>query len=319
MDQVYASRADARDRAASTSSSSAAAPAAAPWRTRSPRPARASWCSSAATSCRRKPENWSPEAVWKELRYQTHGALARRARPRVPSLHALQRRRQHQVLGQRALPAAPRGLPGGRSIATACRRPGRSTTTRWRRTTIAPSSSTTCAGRAGDDPTEPPRGPYPYPRGAALRRAWRDIVDAAARAGTASLAAAARRAASRRAGRLPPLQHLQFVRLPHPRQERRGRLRHPARARSGRTSRCGPTRCARRLITDAAGAPGRRRSRSSATGATVRVDAPLFVVVVRRGQFRRAAAALGQRPRIPTGLANSSGWSAGATWRISRR
>ena len=51
-------------------------------------------------------ENWSPDAVWKELRYRDEGTLARRARPRVSSLHALQRRREHQVLGQRPLSAA---------------------------------------------------------------------------------------------------------------------------------------------------------------------------------------------------------------------
>ena len=89
-------------------------------------------------------------------------ALARRARPRVPAVHALLRRRQHEVLGQRALPAAARGLPGASSTSTASRRRGRSTTTRSRRTTIAPSGSTTCTAQHGVDPTEPPRGPYPY-------------------------------------------------------------------------------------------------------------------------------------------------------------
>ena len=91
------------------------------------------------------------------------GALARRARPRVPSVHALQRRRQHQVLGQRALPAAARGLPGASSTRTACRRPGRSTTTRWRRIYDRAERLYHVHGQHGVDPTEPPRGPFPYP------------------------------------------------------------------------------------------------------------------------------------------------------------
>ncbi len=45
---------------------------------------------------------------------------------------------------------------------TACRRPGRSTTTRSSRTTSVPSGSITCTARAAVDPTEPPRGPFPY-------------------------------------------------------------------------------------------------------------------------------------------------------------
>ena len=91
-----------------------------------------------------------------------HRALARRPGTRVPAVHALRRGRQHEVLGQRALPPAPRGLPGTASTSTACRPRGRSTTTRWRRTTIAPSGSTRSTAQHGIDPTEPPRGPYPH-------------------------------------------------------------------------------------------------------------------------------------------------------------
>ena len=58
-------------------------------------------------------ENWSADAVWKELRYRTPELWLDEQGRRVPALHALQRRRQHQVLGQRALPAAARGFPGG--------------------------------------------------------------------------------------------------------------------------------------------------------------------------------------------------------------
>jgi choline dehydrogenase-like flavoprotein len=47
-------------------------------------------------------ENWNPEAVWKDRRYRPKTAVA----PRVPPVHALRRRRQHEILGQRALPSA---------------------------------------------------------------------------------------------------------------------------------------------------------------------------------------------------------------------
>ena len=139
--------------------------------------------------------------------------LARRRRPRVPAVHALQRRRQHQVLGQRALPAAARGLPGGRArgrrlagVADRLRHAGavlrsrRAAVSRARRrpASIRPSR------RAGRIPT----------RRCRTRRAWRELVDAAARAGTASLAAAARTAATRRRRRLRPVQHLQLVSVP---------------------------------------------------------------------------------------------------------
>ena len=43
------------------------------------------------------------------------GTLARRSRQGVHALHALRRRREHEVLGQRAVSAAPRGLPGDRA------------------------------------------------------------------------------------------------------------------------------------------------------------------------------------------------------------
>ena len=131
-------------------------------------------------------ENWNPEAVWKHLRYRIDGALARRARPRVPAVHALLRRRQHEVLGQRAVPAASRGFRGGRSTSTASRRPGRSTTT-----TLEPYYERAerlyhVRGQHGVDPTEPPRGPFPYDAGSARATRWSDIVDAAAHVGPAS-------------------------------------------------------------------------------------------------------------------------------------
>ena len=90
------------------------------------------------------------------------GALARRARPGIPSVHALLRRRQHQVLGQRAVPPAPRGLSGRSSTWTASR-------PAWPidYDTLAPYYDRAerlyhVHGEQGIDPTEPPRGPFPY-------------------------------------------------------------------------------------------------------------------------------------------------------------
>ena len=100
------------------------------------------------------------------LRYQTTSAGST-ARPRVSPLHALQRRRQHQVLGQRALSAAARRFPAS-STWTECPRRGRSTTTRWRRTTNAPSVCIRCTA-SRRDPTEPARGSVSAPPGAPCR------------------------------------------------------------------------------------------------------------------------------------------------------
>ena len=135
-----------------TSSSSAAARAAARWRTRWRRRGARILVLERGDLVPQEDENWSPAAVWKDLRYRTTERVARRARRVVPALHALLRRRQHQVLGQRALPPAARGLRRGRAHATASRRPGRSTTTRWRRTTNARSGCTTCTVKPASIP-----------------------------------------------------------------------------------------------------------------------------------------------------------------------
>ena len=54
--------------------------------------------------------NWRPGGGLEASALPDDRALARRAAAGVPPVHALQRRRQHEVLGQRALPAAARGL-----------------------------------------------------------------------------------------------------------------------------------------------------------------------------------------------------------------
>ena len=160
-------------------------------------------------------------------------------------------------------------------------------------------------GQHGLDPTEPPRGPYPYAGRAARAGHGRDRR-AAARAGPASVAAAARPAAARA-------------------KRTAASCATPAiRSSAASTRRARPTSapCVRRCATAerhaldqrlrapadhrSRAAAGWRRSRSSANGATVRVEAPLVRRVVRRRQFGGAAAAIGERS-TPRGLANSSG------------
>ena len=137
------------------------------------------------------------------------------------------------------------------------------------------------------------------------RPGWRDWRGAA-RAGTAPVAAAARLAEPRRAGRLPPVQHLQLVRLPDPREERCGRDRGAARDRSTRTSRSGPGAFARRLFTGCPRAARSRRSSSSGTATIERVFAS--TVIVSCGAVNSAALLLRSASAThPDGLANSSG------------
>ena len=79
-------------------------------------------------------------------------------------VHALRRRRQHEVLGQRAVPAPAGGLRGRRARSTASRQRGRSTTIRWRPSTTAPNVSTTCTGGTASIPPSPHAGRFPIPR-----------------------------------------------------------------------------------------------------------------------------------------------------------
>ena len=90
-------------------------------------------------------------------------------------------------------------------------------------------------GQHGVDPTEAPRGPYPFPPVPHCegRRRDRRTLEGAGPAPVAAAAGAARE--------LRLLQHLQFVPVQDSREERRGCLRRAAGHASGRTSRCGPT------------------------------------------------------------------------------
>ena len=147
----------------------------------------------------REAENWDPAAVWRELRYRTTEEWLDDRGPRVPAVHALQRRRQHQVLGQRAVSAAARGFrrrrTRGRHLARladrlrhagAVLRPRRGDVRRARRGT-APIRRSRRAGRFRSPPI--PHAPN-----------MADLVERLAGDGSASVAAAARTAAPGRSG-----------------------------------------------------------------------------------------------------------------------
>jgi hypothetical protein len=264
-----------------------------------PTAARASSCSSAATSCRRSPRTGDPR------RSGSTCATARRERwldaaAGVPAVHALRRRRQHQVLGQRALPPAPRGLRGDR--ARRRRLAGLADRLRHarRRTTTAPSGCTTCTGEHGS--IRPSRRAGRSLRAGAACAAW-PRSSRRLRARAAPVAAAARPHRPGRARRLRPVQHVQLVPLPLRRQERRrGVLRRPALARPNVTLWTNALRAAaahRRV--------GRRVDRVEVErdGERVVVEAPPSWS--RAAPSTRRRCCCGRRQRPPARLANSSG------------
>ena len=282
-----------------TSSSSAAAPAAARWRTRWRARRRACSSSSAATSCRRsrrtgtRPPSGSTCATATTERW-----LDGRGRAFQP-VHALRRRRQHEVLGQRALSAAPRGFRGrrarGRRVARLADR------LRHARAVLRPRRAAVSGprrGRARPDrtaarrrfPTRPCRTP---PAMAAHRERLRG-------AGPAPVAAAARPDPAGRARRVRPVQHLQFVSLPARTRRatpRSARVR--AGARGGERDAVDAARSPRGSSTDPAGRrveaveverDGDVAQRRGAAGRRL----------VRRRQLRRAAACARRPTRTPT-------------------
>ena len=196
--------------------------------------------SSAATSFRRKRRTGIPRPCGSTCATAHERTLARRARQANSVLHALRRRRQHEVLGQRALSPAARGLSRRSSTSTACRRPGRSTTTRSRRTTTAPSACTRCEGGRASIPRSRRARRIRMPP-CRTRRRWRPSSRSCARR-AASIAAAARAPQARRGRRLHPVQHVQLVRVQDPREERGGCAAASGRRLHGRTSRSGRTR-----------------------------------------------------------------------------
>ena len=250
-----------------------------------------------------EPENWSPAAVWKDLRYRTDRALARRRRRRVPAVHALLRRRQHQVLGQRALPAAARGLRRDRAL------DGVSPAWPIDYDTLAPYYDAAerlyhVHGDARRDPTEPPRGPFPHPPVPHAPRWRRSSSSFARRACIPSpLPLGLHRPGEAGGCQLCNTCNSFPCRI-HAKSDAEVCCVQPA----ARTPNV--TLWTRRLRATAAHRRRRRRvsrrSRSSAPVETVRVEAPL--VVVSCGAVNSAALLLrSAHDAHPRGLANSSG------------
>ncbi len=140
---------------------------------RAGRDRRADPVSSAATSCPQEDENWSPDAVWKHLRYRADRALARRPRRASsgPYTHycvggntkfwgsVLYRLRREDFEAVEHVDGISPAWPIDYD-------------------TLAPYYDRAerlyhVHGQHGLDPTEPPRGPFPYPAGSALARRWR--------------------------------------------------------------------------------------------------------------------------------------------------
>ena len=113
----------------------------------------------------RETDNWSTRAVNVEGRYQTQGALARRAtgkdapsRTRTTTWAATPSSTARRCSGSGARTSASSGTTA------ACRRPGRSATTSSSPTTPRPSTSTRCtASAARTRPSPPASAPYPHP------------------------------------------------------------------------------------------------------------------------------------------------------------
>ena len=230
--------------------------------------------------------------MWKHLRYRTNERwLDGRGREFLP-VHALLRRRQHEVLGQRALPPAPRGLPGDRArgrhlagVADRLRHAG--AVLRSRRAALSR------ARPARRGPDRAAAGAISAPRRAARGRNG-GHRRASCGEGLHPSPLPLGLHASRRGGRLRALQHLQLVRVQGAREERGGRVLRAAGDRSGRTSTLWTNARARRLITDRGG------TRVEAVeierdGETHPRRRAAVRRVVRRGQLRGAAAAIGQR------------------------
>ena len=248
----------------------------------------------------------TPRRSGSDLRYRAAERVARRPTGSdVPSVHALRRRRQHEVLGQRALPAAARGLRRIEHV------DGVSPAWPIDYETLAPyydraerlyqvhgaASATIRRSRRADRIRYPP---VPHAPGMARDRR------AAARAGPASVAAAARRLPPGRARRLRPLQHVQLVPVPARREERRRGLRRRAGDRRTPNVTLWTGALARRLLTDPAG-PRVDAVEVERGTATSNASRPRLVVVS-CGAVNSAALLLrSANDQHPDGLANSSG------------
>ena len=249
-----------------------------------------------------EPENWSPAAVWKDLRYRTterwvdadgaefqpytHYNVGGNTKYWGSVLYRLRREDFGEIAHRDGVsPAWP--------ITYEDLEPWYERAERLYHV----------HGDATADPTEPPRGPFPHPP-VPHADAMLPVIAGLRRQGLHPVATAARPHRSRPARRLPAVQHVQLVSLPHPSQERcRRLLRAPGRGSRRDGVDAAPSHA--RLITTADGTRVTAVEIDRA-GETVRVEAPL--VVVSCGAVNSAIllqrSATAQHPR---GLANSSG------------
>ena len=256
-------------------------------------------------------ENWDPEAVWKHLRYQTRRSGS------TPTAASSRRTATTTSAATASSGAACCTGCGARisrtcSTSTASRRRGRSTTTRWSRTTTAPSGCIRCTAKRASIPPIHAARPLPVSADAAFDGDG-GHCRAAPIVRPASVAAAARTARRVRRSATPATRS----------RARCTRRAKPTSAASGRRcssqrSRCGPTRRATRLLTNRSG-DRVEAVEVERNGETVRVEAPLFVVVVRRRELGGAVAAVGERRASRTDWPIRRAWSDAVTWRTSRR
>ena len=179
--------------------------------------------------------NWNPASVWKDLRYRTTETwLDEHGRAFRPYTHYCVGGNT-KFWGTVMYRLRPEDFKEC-STPTACRRRGRSTTTRSRRTTIAPRRMYDVHGEAGLDPDRGAARTVSVSAGPALRGRRRHRRTAEG-AGAASVAAAARPRARTAFSATPAIRsRARSTRRATPTSAACGRPR------SRRTSRCGPTR-----------------------------------------------------------------------------
>ena len=194
------------------------------------------------------------------------------------------------------------------ATSTASRRPGRSATTTWSRTTPAAEHAVPRARRARRRPDRAAGRraavPRDQPRAAHRRSCASDLEAAGLHPFALPIGHPARRGTIPEQLAVHPLRHLRRLPVPGQRQGRRARDRASTRRCATRTSRCAPMPTSRgwRRRPTAARSPA---SWSSATGRTERYSAD--VVVLAAGAINSAALLLrSANDRHPDGLANGS-------------
>ena len=263
----------------------------------------------------REPENWDPAAVWQQLRYRSPERWVDTRRRRVPAVYPLLRRREHEVLGLRALPAAPGGFrrtgPPRRRLAGladrlrhagAVLRPGR---TPVRGSWPARRRSHRAAARAVSASAGPACAAHGAPGGAVARPGAASVAAAAGTArpgeeGGCQLCDTCNSFPCRQGAKSDAEVCCVRPALAHAAVELwTGASGPPADRQPGRDPRRSGGGRARRH-----GGAGRRRARRGG---------------VRRGQLGGPAAAVRVRPAPGAAWPIPRGWSAVATWPISPR